>query len=271
MCAKLHSVRNLSNVIACDTEWEKPKGFRSGFPFGLKRARQEAGLKQDEFGNKFHVSLATVRGWEQGRHVPEIETIEQLCDFFHCSIDYLLGRTNYRDTDDQLIFEATGLGEDAIASLHSFTGDAKAMEVINCFLTNRILLRAIIRLFESEFWDENCIDELAEGRAISGVLRPEEKKLRIINVVDSLMLEIKRFYKDHEDNQTFSKQMVFRLLQDIQGSAENVYRRLCTQRFSDEQTRVAVEFLLYCGYKERMEQDGFDFRQYIDQGENTNG
>lgn len=294
MSAKLHSSTDLSTIIPYDEgalDRENPKEFRSGFPAGFKRARKEAGLSQQQFSDIFiskpgkqrPVGPYTVQSWEQGRHLPEVDTIERLCDFFGCSFDYLFGRTDHRNPDEQMICEYTGLNEDAVASLHSLKGDAQAMEMINYFLSNRIVLKALIQLFESEFWDANCIDQLAEGRAISGFLRPEEKKFCVINVVDSLMPEIEQFRKDHEEDQAFSRQMVFRLIQDFPGSSENIYQRLLNNEkrahstqsgmrvFSDEQISIAVEFLLYCGYEERMKRDGFDFQKYLDEGENKNG
>lgn len=279
MRSKLYSSTNLSNVIAHDEGMieqglENQVDFRSGFPAGFKRVRKESGLSQDKFCKIFGVSLATVRGWEQGRHLPEIDTIERLCDFFHCCIDYLLHRTDYREYDAQLVHEYTGLSDDAVETLQLLKQDTQTMAVINHLLSYRSALKRLVLLFASEFWKNGYIDPYAEGRIISAYMRRHEEKLCLINSAEDITQEVKDFHNDHKDNQTFSEQMVFRLLK---GSAEEsgidlpifVYKKLkeysCHKlHYSNEQIRTAVKFLLFCGYEETMKHDGFDFQKYVD-------
>lgn len=90
------------------------------FKDGLKRARKAKGLTQEKFceaftnydGSKF--SLSTIRNWEQGRNTPEIKTIEALCGFFDCDMDYLFNNIDYRTHDNAFICETLGISEQAI-------------------------------------------------------------------------------------------------------------------------------------------------------------
>lgn len=91
------------------------------FKTGFKRARKNAGYTQKTFSEKFGISIETVKNWEQGRNVPEIETIEKLCGFFDCDIDYLFNTIDCRNHDLQFIHQYTGLSEVAIKQLHHFT------------------------------------------------------------------------------------------------------------------------------------------------------
>ncbi len=90
------------------------------FRSGIKRARQKAGYKtQQEFANTFSVSLNTVQKWEQGKTSPTLGEFQDLCDFFSCDADYLLGRIDEKTHDLNFVCEYTGLSADAVEKLHS--------------------------------------------------------------------------------------------------------------------------------------------------------
>ncbi len=95
------------------------------FAKGFKRARKESGYTQESFVKNFldeqqHelTSLKTVQNWEQNLTIPEFRTIEKLCDFFNCDIDYLFYRIDQKTHDIKYIHEYTGLSERAIEQLH---------------------------------------------------------------------------------------------------------------------------------------------------------
>lgn len=60
----------------------------------IKELRTERGLTQKQLAEKIGVKNYTVANWEQGRTVPAIEDLIELSDFFECSIDFLIGRTD---------------------------------------------------------------------------------------------------------------------------------------------------------------------------------
>ena len=99
------------------------------FAKGFKRARKNAGYTQESFVQSFldgerHeiTTLGTVRNWEQGRAVPEIITIQQLCEFFGCDMDYLFNRIECKNHNIDFIHEYTGLSEEAINTLAGLKG-----------------------------------------------------------------------------------------------------------------------------------------------------
>lgn len=63
------------------------------FNIRLKELRHEKGLTQDELGKILNVSGKTIGTWERDSRQPNIETINELADFFGVTVDYLLGRT----------------------------------------------------------------------------------------------------------------------------------------------------------------------------------
>lgn len=46
------------------------------------------------FAQKIGVAQSTVAGWEAGKREPNFQTLMKLADFFHVSIDYLLGHSD---------------------------------------------------------------------------------------------------------------------------------------------------------------------------------
>ena len=61
------------------------------FSIRLKDLRENRGLSQQAFANKFGISQSTVGMWESGKREPNFATIQKIADFFETSIDYILG------------------------------------------------------------------------------------------------------------------------------------------------------------------------------------
>lgn len=57
----------------------------------LAEVRRDFGDNQKELAAHLHVSLATVRSWEQGKSAPSHESLVAICRRYHVSADYLLG------------------------------------------------------------------------------------------------------------------------------------------------------------------------------------
>ncbi len=63
----------------------------------LKSLREEKGFTQQDIANILGVGRATIAGYETKGKQPDYEKLMKLAEFFNCSIDYLLGRTNQRN------------------------------------------------------------------------------------------------------------------------------------------------------------------------------
>lgn len=60
----------------------------------IKELRTEKALSQAALGRAIGVSQKAVDYWERGVNEPKASYIVALCDYFHVSADYLLGRTD---------------------------------------------------------------------------------------------------------------------------------------------------------------------------------
>lgn len=57
--------------------------------------RKEKGLTYHRLSKQAKVGYTTVEKWKQGRYV-KIESLIKLANYFQCSIDYLVGRSDFR-------------------------------------------------------------------------------------------------------------------------------------------------------------------------------
>lgn len=58
----------------------------------LKALRKGRGITQAQFSENFNISRGTIGMWETGRREPDFETAIRIADYFHVSVDYLIGR-----------------------------------------------------------------------------------------------------------------------------------------------------------------------------------
>lgn len=55
---------------------------------------QDRGLTQKELGDILCVSSGTISNYENGVHLPDVDKVIALANYFHVTTDYLLGRTS---------------------------------------------------------------------------------------------------------------------------------------------------------------------------------
>jgi transcriptional regulator with XRE-family HTH domain len=64
----------------------------------IRRLRKEKRLSQNDLAKLLHVSQATVTSWETGKADPSSSALNALANCFNVSTDYLLGRTDKRQS-----------------------------------------------------------------------------------------------------------------------------------------------------------------------------
>lgn len=68
----------------------------------LKQLRLEKELLQTDIAKIINKSERTVGFYETGERDMNTETLATLANFFNCSIDYLLGKSNVRNPEQQI-------------------------------------------------------------------------------------------------------------------------------------------------------------------------
>lgn len=73
----------------------------------LRKLREERGLTQQGLGEKFLLTQQSIYKYENKLAEPDITTMKQMADFFHTSIDYLIGYTDDPGFDKSLHLETS--------------------------------------------------------------------------------------------------------------------------------------------------------------------
>ena len=60
----------------------------------LKELRRERGMTQNQLAVIMGVSKTTICQWETMKQEPSIEMLIKMADFFHTSVDYIIGRND---------------------------------------------------------------------------------------------------------------------------------------------------------------------------------
>lgn len=68
----------------------------------IKVLREELGLKQEDLAKKMSVSPSTIGMYETNKREPNNELILKLAEYFNVTTDYLLGKTDIRNTGKQI-------------------------------------------------------------------------------------------------------------------------------------------------------------------------
>ena len=60
----------------------------------IKETRTSSNMTQEEYGLKLGVSRQTVSSWENGRSMPDLQMLIDICNMYHISQDKLLNEDN---------------------------------------------------------------------------------------------------------------------------------------------------------------------------------
>lgn len=75
----------------------------------LLELRQEIGLNQREFGELFNISSVRYSHYETDKRTPDIDLIIDFANYYNVSVDYIVGNSNIRDTNQILKDETLSL------------------------------------------------------------------------------------------------------------------------------------------------------------------
>lgn len=84
-------------LIGRSEEPQREKVYKPVPPFGahLNKLFSESKLKKSALIESKNISWNTLHNWLTGNALPNIGSLEKLADFFDCSVDFVIGRTEY--------------------------------------------------------------------------------------------------------------------------------------------------------------------------------
>ena len=119
--------------LICDTynmkpedlgaEWVEEKKYKKAmFSDRLKNLIEEKGLKNSDLAKKIGVENGSVSNWlnKEMDSLPRFNKLRDLATFFKVPMSYLLGETNVRNADDEVISTRLGMDEQIISTRKTF-------------------------------------------------------------------------------------------------------------------------------------------------------
>jgi len=96
----------------------------------IAKLRDERRLTQEELAGKVGITRAALSHYENNRREPDYETMQKIADFFHVSIDYIMGRSNEPSVIDAKVQEFVDqleLSDQDLLDKFSLTIDGKPL------------------------------------------------------------------------------------------------------------------------------------------------
>lgn len=84
----------------------------------LKLLRTKRNLSQQELANILHVSQQSIYKYENDITTPDLNTLIDMADYFHTSIDYLVGYSSISHKIEPVT--ETSLNEQELTVIHNF-------------------------------------------------------------------------------------------------------------------------------------------------------
>lgn len=82
-------------------------------------------ITQTQFAKNIGVTAGNYSKWERGETIPDYKTLIRIANYHNVSLDYLTGRTNYKDTDYKNTSIDTGLTENTIKYIRSMSPEVR--------------------------------------------------------------------------------------------------------------------------------------------------
>lgn len=92
----------------------------------LKSIRKEKGISQYKLASDLHVAQSTIAGWENGNREPDFEMIKRISEYFHVTIDYLLGKSDTPSSENTSGIKVLRFGESIFEDLDKLPEEAQA-------------------------------------------------------------------------------------------------------------------------------------------------
>ena len=108
----------------------------------IKKERENLNLSREDLAKKLGVSYSAIAMYEQGNREPNNEIILKMCEIFNCTIDYLMGKSIYRTSQEELKnYLKKEIEEHLIKNLKALELDENELEqAITAFLDNYIYI-----------------------------------------------------------------------------------------------------------------------------------
>lgn len=169
----------------------------------IKELRNERGLSLRELSEQISISYSSLGKYERGEQQPSIDTIVILANFFHVSIDYLIGNSNYRNANDEYKFKSSFDELENTVAIDIYNAFIESMENFSKFYTDNSIDQTsgtlrdhmIVHIADivSGYWEIGI--KLMENSTLSDVLLNLNTSTLQSNPIKKISEELARIYE----------------------------------------------------------------------------
>lgn len=154
----------------------------------FKSERKKLGLTQQQISNKLGISRSNVANWENGVNEASNDMLLKCSELFGCTVDYLLGKSKYRNFDEYLK-----------ENKNEIENEMKVLRSIKKDTYNELNLDVVPAFNKEDFDDENFIFP----KSNVGILLNKLKELNFLNndkeLSDKELNVILKFIENNKD------------------------------------------------------------------------
>jgi transcriptional regulator with XRE-family HTH domain len=164
------------------------------FSVNISKLRKERGLNQRKAASELKISQALLSHYENGIREPGLDFVVRACDYYGVSADFLLGRTNIRET--VLAQGATGPDSEGQSNIDKLKQDAIALAATIFRMVTpcgeEIAIPALNYIISSDYrllcqlFSNTETDLLTADRRRAAALSEIDMKLLCLNISEEL-------------------------------------------------------------------------------------
>ena len=132
----------------------------------IKSERKLLGKSQEELSGDLKVKRSTVGSWENGKTLPSLQTMINMCKMFNCEMGYLLCEEGYEEKTRKItdICRETGLSAEAVEKLRIYKDcEFLGVDFIDKFIKSAIGEsgeECLLETINNAIWRDCLIDEM---------------------------------------------------------------------------------------------------------------
>lgn len=189
----------------------------------IKKERENLNMTREDLAKKIGVSYSAIAMYEQGNREPSNELILKMCEIFNCTLDYLVGQSDFKTLKEEIenykdSFSSYGIKPELIDDVFFQNTDLSSEEkdVLSKLLT-----------YTSDSFDSGEIKDIDIYTFLGDYPLTNEQKNKIIrNFIISLESQVKMFSQLSAISNKYSLEMLTeqkKHLENILNDLDGVY------------------------------------------------
>lgn len=123
----------------------------------LKQLRYENNLSLRDLGQHLDIPYSSLGKYERGDQQPNLENLVKIANYFNVSTDYLLGNSNYKNTQEEFNFKDTVVLSEEKELLTLFKEITSCYQFLNNLYTDNNIRPVVSRLSNQLIRHLHCV------------------------------------------------------------------------------------------------------------------